>query len=240
MERLVISDGIDTATLVPTGDHWTLTIDVQPSDTERRQRLMEASAQALSADGGGRIVFWVTDVDDAADHVSAAAGFMPFRDLWKLGRPLPALPGTLTTRPFMKEDSSAFLNVNNRAFEWHPEQGGMTEADLALRQEKSWYDANGFRIWEDGGKLAGFCWTKVHNDVDPPVGEIYAIAIDSDIRGRGFGRELTLAGLDWLAGLGLRRAILYVESDNHPANHIYKELGFEREATNRAYQRVLR
>jgi len=241
MERLVVSDGTDTATLVATQDHWLLTVDVPRGEAERRQRLLEAAAQALGAEGGGRIVFWVDNTDEAGDRVPLAAGYTPFRDLWRLGRQLPAIPGSLRTRPFADQDRAAFLEVNNRAFDWHPEQGGMTEADLESRMSEPWFDADGFRIWEnDSGELGGYCWTKVHSDVKPPVGEIYAIAVDPDLRGRGIGRELTLAGLEWLAHLGLRRAILYVESDNRPANRMYNELGFEREATNRAYQRILR
>ena len=183
----------------------------------------------------------VDDADEAGDRVPLAAGFTPFRDLWKLGRPLPAIPGSIATRPFVEADTAAFLEVNNRAFDWHPEQGEMTEADFAARLAEPWFDAEGFRIWDNGnGELGGFCWTKVHTDVKPPIGEIYAIAVDPDLRGQGLGRELTLAGLGWLAGLGLRRTILYVESDNRPANRMYDELGFEHEATNRAYQRILR
>jgi len=241
MERLVVSDGTDTATLAAARDHWLLTMDVPRGEAERRQRLLEAAAHAIGAEGGGRIVFWVDDADDAADRVSLAAGYTPFRDLWRLGRQLPAIQGSLATRPFTDQDRAGFLDVNNRAFDWHPEQGGMTGADLDSRMSEPWFDPDGFRIWErDDGGLGGFCWTKVHSDVKPPVGEIYAIAVDPDLRGRGIGRELTLAGLEWLAHLGLRRSILYVESDNRPANRMYRELGFEHEATNRAYQRILR
>ncbi|MBC8195314.1 MAG: mycothiol synthase [Actinobacteria bacterium] len=241
MERLVISDGTDTATLTPTGEHWVLTIDVPPGQPERGQRLMEAAAQAVGRDGGGRIEYWVDGIDDGSDRVPMAAGFAPFRDLWKLGRSLPAIDGELQTRPFRSDDADAFLDVNNRAFDWHPEQGGMTPEGLASRRSEPWYNDDGFRVWEDdAGNLGGFCWTKVHNDLEPPVGEIYAIAVDPEHRGRGLGRQLTLAGLEWLAAQGLRRVILYVESDNRHANRIYRELGFEREATNRAYQRILR
>ena len=72
------------------------------------------------------------------------------------------------------------------------------------------------------------------------LGEIYAIAVDPEHHGRGLGRELTLAGLTHLAGRGLRHAILYVESDNRPARRMYRNLGFEVEFTNRAYQRFVR
>ncbi len=110
------------------------------------------------------------------------------------------------------------------------------------RTGEPWFDADGFRLLEDeaSGRLAGFCWTKVHDDRKPPAGEIYAIAVDPDFHGQGLGRPLVLAGLAWLAGRGLRHAMLYVESDNMHANRIYEELGFRRAATNRAFQRIVR
>ncbi len=238
MEQLVISDGTDTATLVPFREHWTLTLDVPDGEAERRQRLLEAAAQALSREGGGRIEYWVRGAGSDSDRVPLAAGFTPYRDLWRLARPLPALASGLTTRAYTPADAEEFLDVNNRAFDWHPEQGGMTAEELAERQEEAWYDPDGFRILEEEGRLVGFCWTKVHDD--PPVGEIYVVAVDPEVRGRGLGRELVLAGLEWLSGRGLRRAMLYVESDNRPANRVYADLGFEHDRTDRAYQRTLR
>ena len=253
MDRFTVSDGTDTATL--TGDperpdvdlrRWTVDLDL-PADgpeagnhAERGCRMLEAATQAVSIQGGGRLEFWIERVGPRSDQVPTTAGFTPHRDLLRLRRELPALPTDLTTRPFTPEDAEAFLAVNNLAFDWHPEQGGMTLEVLQARQSESWYDPEGFLLHEVDGDLAGFCWTKVHADQSPPLGEIYVIAVHPEHHGRGLGRALTLAGLAHLAGRGLRHAILYVESDNRPALRMYWGLGFDKEFTNRAYQRIVR
>ena len=55
---------------------------------------------------------------------------------------------------------------------------------------------------------------------------LYVIATDPDFEGRGLGRRLTLAGLDWLAGRGLATGMLYVDAANTRAVRLYEDLGF--------------
>jgi len=131
-----------------------------------------------------------------------------------------------------------FVAVNNRAFSWHPEQGDLTEEQFRQSMSKPWFDADGLRLLRIEGRLAGFCWTKIHSDSEPPLGEIYVIAIDPDFHGRGLGPPMTLAGLQWLADQGQHTGMLYVESDNNAANAVYKKLGFSHHHTDRAYRMV--
>ncbi|MCS5685232.1 MAG: GNAT family N-acetyltransferase, partial [Acidimicrobiales bacterium] len=123
---------------------------------------------------------------------------------------------------------------------WHPEQGDWKAEDLTARRAEPWYLREGFRIWERDGRVGGFCWTKIHHDTVPKLGEIYVIAVDPDFHGEGIGRQLVLAGLAWLTEQHLRHAILYVESDNDHANRVYRGLGFELKHVNRCYQRTVR
>jgi mycothiol synthase len=55
---------------------------------------------------------------------------------------------------------------------------------------------------------------------------VYVVGVDPDAQGGGLGKALTLAGLRYLHGRDLPRAILYVESDNAPAIAVYSKLGF--------------
>ena len=183
---------------------------------------------------------WIREAAEGDDDAARRHGFEPYRDLWQLRCELPAEPSGLSTRAFTLADIDEFVTVNNRAFHWHPEQGGLVADDVRSRMAEPWFDADGFRLHHRDGRLAGFCWTKVHADHDPPLGEIYVIAVDPDFAGRGLGGPMTLAGLEWLSQRGLTVGMLYVESDNHPANAVYRRIGFEHHHTDRAYRRPSR
>jgi len=171
------------------------------------------------------------------DRTARAAGLALVREVLQLRRPLPADdPPPIALRAFVAgEDDDAFLAVNNRAFDWHPEQGGWTHADLAARLAEPWFDAEGFLLHERDDQLAGFCWTKVHpaSAEDPELGEIFVIAVDPMFHGLGLGRALTLAGLQHVARRGVRTGMLHVEGTNQPARGLYDDLGFELHSAHR-------
>ncbi|MFN8053391.1 MAG: mycothiol synthase [Acidimicrobiales bacterium] len=194
----------------------------------------------MTTDGADR--WWVTDPDDAARAAAAERGLVATRRLFQMRRPLPlgstdpiVSDPVVPTRAFDPDrDVDDWLAINNAAFSWHPEQGGWTRATLEARMQEPWFDLEGFRIGTDAstGAMTGFCWTKVHADHDPVLGEIYVIAVAPAHAGRGLGRALTIAGLDWL--WRERRTpvgMLYVEADNDRALATYRHLGFEVHAT---------
>ena len=132
-------------------------------------------------------------------------------------------------------DDEAFLRSTQSIF-LAPEQGSLDSPKLNDLFKEEWFDNEGFLLLEVENRLAGFCWTKVHHQGDLILGEIYAIAVDPDFHGRGFGKRLTTSGLNYLSRVGADLGMLYVEADNKPAVRIYEDIGFTHFSTNRAYR----
>jgi len=227
--------------------NWALEFVVDPhhrdTDPTIGTTLVDTALAVVRAEGGGHVHLWVPKPGPEHDRIAEAVGLKRGRELRQLRRPLPVhLPvhpdggPAPAVRPFrVGHDEASWLEVNNRAFNWHEEQGGWDSGTLADREAQPWFDPDGFLLHERDGRLAGFCWTKVHPDTEPPLGEIYVIAVDPDFRGLGLGRALAVAGLDWLASRGLGTAMLYVDGDNTPALHLYETLGFTVDHIDRAY-----
>jgi mycothiol synthase len=180
-------------------------------------------------------------------------GFERYRVLWQMRRPLYGsvptveVPEGIRLREFVPgADDEAWLELNNRAFAEHPDQGRWTKRDLDLRMTEPWFDPAGFLLAErvSDSRLLGFHWTKVHGTTGvahahSPIGEVYVLGVDPDAQGSGLAVPLTLAGLRHLRGLGLDQVMLYVDASNTRAVRLYERLGFVRWITDAAFRRVV-
>jgi mycothiol synthase len=236
-------------------------LDVVVDPAARGRGLGSALASVASRDDGP-LTAWSHGNHPAAAVLAARLGFERVRDLWVMRRPLASLPPLpastrgadgVDVRTFrVGEDEEAFLALNAEAFAHHPEQGGLTRADLDERIAEPWFDPDGFFVAARGAELVGFHWTKVHGGDGPhhpeaphaheghghdPIGEVYVVGVDPGERGTGLGRALTVIGLRHLRHLGLPDAMLYVDADNTSAIRLYKSLGFTRWETDVMFSR---
>lgn len=181
------------------------------------------------------IAWWGTD---ESAGIAARLGMVADRRLLRMARPLPIDASTdAPVRAFRPgADEAAWLEVNNAAFAWHGEQGGWDLPTLQQREREPWFDPAGFLLHERDGRLAAFCWTKLHRGA-ALVGEIYVIAVHPDFHGLGLGRALTVAGLRHLQRVGASAAMLYVDAGNVAAVGLYRDLGFHVEHADQSYLR---
>jgi mycothiol synthase len=242
----------DDGPLDPDLGSWAREVADEATPPDELTGLLRRIAERAQSAGSTALTFEAEPADAALDQLVRSAGFETTRTTLQLRRSLP-IPDDRrgrrsrgkapVFRPFRPDhDEASWLDVNRRAFAWHPEQGRWTLSDLAEREREPWFRPEGFLVHDadpQAHRVDGFCWTQIHTDEEPPLGEIYVIGVDPDAHGQGLGRALVLAGLDWLTDAGLAIAMLYVESDNEPALRLYHDLGFVEHLAHRWWRRDL-
>ena len=222
------------------GSGWGLETVVHP---DRRADVGEAvlrkALEVAREEGGGHVHYWVFCPNQTHADVAHALGFRKGRDLLHVCVPLPVehevpLPPGVSVRPFEPgRDEDAWLELNNRAFAGHPEQGDWSREDLERRMKEAWFDPEDFLIAVDDAGIAGFNWTKLHGE--RREGEIYVIGVDPGRTASGLGKGLLVAGLEHMAAKGMRTCCLYVEESNEHALAMYEKFGFKEDHRDRAY-----
>ncbi|MEI6373031.1 MAG: mycothiol synthase [Actinomycetes bacterium] len=223
----------------------------------RRQGIGRSLVQAIiDRCSESHMRLWAHGESTASAHLAGSMGFTSTRVLWQMRRSLSAalprlvLPEGVRIRAFEPgHDDDAWVVVNARAFENHPDQGRWTLDDLHLRMREPWFDPTGFLLAVTGTgvdeQIAGFHWTKVHGSDNhghghghAQLGEVFVVGVDPDWQRKSLGRSLTVAGLVHLRSRGLDQAMLYVDARNTNAIKVYESLGFARWDTDVLFTRV--
>ncbi len=200
-------------------------------------------AQSQSA---GRLDLWAYNDSAASARIATQFGFSPMRQLLHLHRHVRALPraeppagaALHSFRP--GSDEVPWLDLNNRIFAGHPENGTWTLEDLHARMAQPWFDPADLLMLDVDSELAGFCWLKVEERAEGRVGEVYVIGAAPEHRGRGLGRYLLGAGMRHLACRAADVAAIYVEQSNAAAVGLYASTGFHHHHVDVCYARALR
>lgn len=225
----------------PEHAHWGLEVVVHPEHRGVGVELeLVTRALALISDGGGgHVHWWVFQPSEIHDGIAHRLALRRGRDLLHMRVPLPVeeqpvLPPGVRLRPFEPgRDEQGWLDLNNEAFNHHPEQGAWDADTLRRRMGEPWFDPSDLLLAEDEAGLAGSDWTKL--DHERGFGEIYVIAVAPKHRGSGLGRALSLAGLHHMAEGGMHTGSLYVDAANDAALGMYRRIGFDVHHVDRAY-----
>lgn len=245
---------------VPLGDRWAAEFVVDP--VFRRRGLGRLLAVTLTdrvrAAGTWGVTWpWSHGDSDAAAHLAEEFGYTRSRVLLQLftdrvddpGFVLPGEPAgagaagstgednSVRIRTFRPGDEQRWMEINNAAFSWHPEQSNQTLDDYRAIVSAPDFDPAGVFFAEQAGHIIGFHHTKIHRDHPSglTVGEVYVIGVDPKAHSRGVGTALMLAGMRHLIEAGAQRLELYVESDNDAATHLYNKLGFTNQVRHVSY-----
>ncbi len=202
---------------------------------------------------GKTLRLWVHGEKEATHSLADLFNFEKIRTVLQMSKsltdiqPLPTIDKEIIIRRFLPGlDSDAWLELNNKVFKDHPEQGGWQLSDLNHRLSEEWFDEKGFFVVEKKQVIAS-TWTKVHGEhshdhgsgqshAHPAIGEIYITAVDPAYTGLGIGKALTITALNYLKYKGLKDAMLYVDFDNKIALKLYKSLGFKTISSNSLFQ----
>ena len=213
-------------------DSWALDLIVHPHHRYEMAsigpQLLTEAINVIREAGGGHVHWWVFEPTEIHALLAQSVGLHAGRNMLQMRVPLPLhATSTINTTPFRSGvDDEQWLAVNNAAFADHLEQGGWTQETLDSRKQQPWFNPHGFLLHHVDNELAGFCWTKVHLETNPVLGEIYVIAVHPKFGGKGVGRELTIAGLNYLSRAGINTGMLHVDAENDRAVKMYRELGF--------------
>ena len=195
--HLIAKTGDKTVAVAGIAEDGSTELAVHPE--HRRHGYGRALVQGVlerNADAG----FWAHGDLPAAQALARDLGMEPVRELLVMGTALDADVKAevregyelvqypeLVSRWGREVVDKQWLEVNNDAFSWHPEQGGWDIAQLHRAMDTDWFDADGVWFLVAGDEIAGFHWTKRHPD---GTGEIYVVGLSSKHRGEGMGLSL--------------------------------------------------
>ena len=94
-------------------------------------------------------------------------------------------------------------------------------------------------VAEESGRVVGFVTFGPSEDepVDPEVGQVYAIYVDSGYWDRGYGRDLFAAAVRGLTEAGFGGATLWVLESNARARRFYESAGWAADGATKTEQR---
>lgn len=199
--------------------------------------------------GARRLDAWAHHADAAAVGLARALGMRPTRQLWQMALRLDSvaerhrgvpLPDRVWIEPFREgRDERRLIELIRTAFREHPENAVFDADELAARATLPWFDPTAILLAEERDAVArgedrpplAAHWMKL----DPPIGEVYLLAVAPEAQGRGVGRAILLEGLAEMRRRGIEVAVLYVDAGNDAAIGLYRNTGFRFEHLDTCY-----
>ena len=85
-------------------------------------------------------------------------------------------------------------------------------------------------VAEENGDVIGYAYAAVEGydymSLRGPAGVLHDVIVDPEYRGRGIGRQLLVAALQFLKSHGAPRVVLTTAEQNEPARRLFTSAGF--------------
>ena len=157
----------------------------------------------------------------------------------------PLWPPGYTCRTFVPgQDEVISCRLENASFQGEWEYTPYPLAETEGFVQNPFFRPEGVFYAVSDGQVIGECWNWI--DVPPSAtpspetrGDIWCLCVLPDHRGRGLGRALLLAGIQWLRQQGMIAACLTVDGANERARHLYESVGFVADRNDIWYRKEL-
>jgi len=212
-------------------------------------RLFSCAIRRARELGVGVVHVNITADNAAAQNMLSGLGFSLVRQFHELRLDMASVHWSdinrtaLECRHLQANEEAELTRIQNRAFAGHWGYNPNTVEEITYKTHLSDFSPEDVILACDGDKIGGFCWTRVAFEGGSASGEregqIYMIGVAPDYRGKGVGKKLLLAGLNYLKSKGLKIAVLFADSENEAACALYKSIGFRVRASSLWYERVI-
>ncbi|MCH8109140.1 MAG: GNAT family N-acetyltransferase [Chloroflexi bacterium] len=170
----------------------------------------------------------------AAHHVLESEGFYEVKRFWQMrweGDNLPpvGLPDGFWLRSFnLGEDEEILTDLQNTAFGQNWGFSPNTVEQISARVRLSRSNPEGIIFIVDGDRVSGYNWTLRSFNENNSTGWVAMTGVHPDYRGRGLGKSVVLAGMEYLKSKNVDGIELEVDSENDPARELYLKIGYKK------------
>jgi len=205
--------------------------------------LLEAAVERGQEVGAEVIQTPIPEKMTVSRRFAEKRAFILVRRHWQMsltnyaGAAVPTLGG-FELRHFVPGDEEALCGLQNAAFAGSWGFCPNTAEEIRYLVNTSVCHAEGIVFLCGGERKVAYCWTAA-DPVQDGEAHVRMIGVDPAYRGRGLGRAVLVAALDYLTRRGIERVELLVDSGNTTAQLLYESLGFKREGVILWYERRL-
>lgn len=205
-----------------------------PCALDLRRRLLRTAIDHAATLGASVLHVEAPSGRSDLHQLLASEGFSIVRRHWQMRwgeslAPELRLRGEFTLRPFkLDQDEEALTELQNTSFGDNWGFAPNTVDEIRARVRLSRGAADGIIFIVDGERPIAYNWTFISSNGTSSVGFVSMTGVHPDYRGKGLGRSVVVAGMQYLKAKGVNAVELEVDYENPAARELYLKLGFQK------------